>query len=258
MFAIASDDVEQVKQALENGDSGPNDTVGPQSALEFVLTNDKLTKKMEIVKTLLAYGADPAPIVKRMEEVAQHGEAEGAVPSASQSARGTPSSLPLSVVRDLVDELDPATRYGFSYITNRLCGVGKAKRGFFFTRYYVNRADAPHTRRTSALIHRSFFRPLTRVRYELVGQDRAIEQLFRVLNIHSRQLSNTPIVVLLCGPSGHGKSLLARKCKFSKFYFFVGWLSELFTFSFGWRGCSWCSARCSDTYGQYDNTQVDP
>ncbi len=75
------------------------------------------------------------------------------------------------------------------------------------------RADAPHTRRTSALIHRSFFRPLTRVRYELVGQDRAIEQLFRVLSIHSRQLSATPLVVLLCGPSGHGKSLLARKCK---------------------------------------------
>lgn len=70
-------------------------------------------------------------------------------------------------------------------------------------RYYVARADAPHTRRTSALIHRSFFRPLTRVRYELVGQDRALEQLFRVLSIHSRQLSSTPIVVLLCGEFSH-------------------------------------------------------
>ena len=66
-------------------------------------------------------------------------------------------------------------------------------------RYYVERADAAHTRRTSALIFRSFFRPLTRVRYEIVGQDRALEQLFRVLSIHSRELSVTPIVVLLCG-----------------------------------------------------------
>lgn len=79
-------------------------------------------------------------------------------------------------------------------------------------RYYVERADAPHTRRTSALIHRSFFRPLTRVRYELVGQDCVLEQLFRVLSMQSRGLSVAPIVVLLCGPSGHGKSLLARKC----------------------------------------------
>jgi len=79
------------------------------------------------------------------------------------------------------------------------------------TRYYVDRADAPHTQQSSALIHRSFFHPLTRVRYELIGQDRALEQLFRVLSMHSRQLTITPLVVMLCGPSGHGKSLLARK-----------------------------------------------
>jgi hypothetical protein len=33
----------------------------------------------------------------------------------------------------------------------------------------------------------------------MIGQDRALEQLFRVLSIHSQQLSITPIVVLLCG-----------------------------------------------------------
>ncbi|KAJ7143177.1 P-loop containing nucleoside triphosphate hydrolase protein [Mycena crocata] len=78
-------------------------------------------------------------------------------------------------------------------------------------KYYVQRAGEEHAKRSSALIHRSFFRPLTRVRYELVGQDRALEQLFRVLSIHSQQLTVLPVVVLLCGPSGHGKSLLARK-----------------------------------------------
>ena len=62
-------------------------------------------------------------------------------------------------------------------------------------RYYIERADSPQTRRASALIHRSYFRPLARVRYDLIGQDRALEQLFRVLSMPSM----APIVVLLCG-----------------------------------------------------------
>jgi hypothetical protein len=60
LFAIASDDVAQVKRVLESGDAGPNDHVGPQSALAFTLTNDKLRHKMEIVKVLLTFGADPS------------------------------------------------------------------------------------------------------------------------------------------------------------------------------------------------------
>ena len=66
-------------------------------------------------------------------------------------------------------------------------------------RYYVQRADSAHTRKTSALINRSFFRPLTRVRYDLVGQDRALEELFRLLKIHSRQVSTAPVVVMFSG-----------------------------------------------------------
>ena len=65
-------------------------------------------------------------------------------------------------------------------------------------RYYIERADSPQTRRASALIHRSYFRPLTRVRYDLIGQDRVLEQLFRVLSMPSM----APIVVLLCGEFG--------------------------------------------------------
>lgn len=178
MFAIASDDVEQVRQVLESGDAGPNDSVGPQSALAFALTNDQLTHKIDIVKTLLAYGADPS-VLKNPE--LQPRRRRSSELDEDAIARETQAS------KNLFDEMDHATRY------------------------YVERADAAHTRRTSALIFRSFFRPLTRVRYEIVGQDRALEQLFRVLSIHSRELSVTPIVVLLCGPSGHGKSLLARK-----------------------------------------------
>ena len=164
MFAIASDDVEQVRQVLESGDAHPNDCVGPQSALAFTLTNDKLTKKLDIVKTLLAYGADPT-ITKKME-TRNHSPVEGQILEPSADPVPKPS---------VIDEMDLATRY------------------------YVDRADAIHTQQSSALIHRSFFRPLTRVRYELIGQDRALEQLFRVLSMHSRELAIAPIVVMLCG-----------------------------------------------------------
>jgi len=68
-------------------------------------------------------------------------------------------------------------------------------------RYYLEQADASHTRRISVLIQRSSFRPLTRVRYELIGQDRALEQLFRVLSMHSRNLAASQMVVVLCGKS---------------------------------------------------------
>ena len=63
------------------------------------------------------------------------------------------------------------------------------------------------------------------MRYDLIGQDRALEQLFSVLSMPTNAL----IVVLMCGkaneqptvcvsneclgPSRHGKSLLARKCE---------------------------------------------
>jgi hypothetical protein len=51
----------------------------------------------------------------------------------------------------------------------------------------------------STLLQRSLFRPLGRVRYDIVGQDRVFEQLFTVLNQHSRTLSVSPLVLLLCG-----------------------------------------------------------
>ena len=73
----------------------------------------------------------------------------------------------------------------------------------FVCRYFVTRADAAHTRETSRLIYRSFFRPLTRVRYDVIGQDWALEQLFRVLSMHSQKLAVAPIVVLLCGTWVH-------------------------------------------------------
>ncbi|EPQ57962.1 P-loop containing nucleoside triphosphate hydrolase protein [Gloeophyllum trabeum ATCC 11539] len=174
MFAIASDDVEEVRRVLESGEAEPNAQVGPQSALAFTLTNDRLKNKIGIVKELLAHGADPAAL------------------------RNPDSNPPEALTQDQVSLLSPPP-------STTLDGMDPA------TRYFISKADNPDTRRASALIHRSFFRPLAKVRYDIIGQDRALEQLFRVLSMNSQQFSVAPLVVLLCGPSGHGKSLLARK-----------------------------------------------
>jgi len=100
MFAIASDNVEQVKQVLESGDVNPNEAVGPQSALAFTLTNDKLTNKLEIVKALLAYGADPES-VNRIE-----------VPTSNsiEETINEDKTAKESDEKPLVEDLDYATR----------------------------------------------------------------------------------------------------------------------------------------------------
>jgi ankyrin repeat protein len=62
MFAIASDDAQSVHHVLEDGHADPNESIGPQSALAFALTNERLAHKLDIVKALLAHGADPAAL----------------------------------------------------------------------------------------------------------------------------------------------------------------------------------------------------
>jgi hypothetical protein len=100
MFAIASDNVEQVKQVLESGDVNPNEAVGPQSALAFTLTNDKLTNKLEIVKALLAYGADPAS-AERIDVPALEGTTKGETTAKESNEKPV-----------VVEDLDHATRLG--------------------------------------------------------------------------------------------------------------------------------------------------
>jgi hypothetical protein len=196
MFAIAGDDVSQVQRVLDSGEADPNDQVGPQSALRFALTNDQLTNRLEIVKTLLAYGADPAGLMDSASGGKEDSRRSSVVISGSSPAH-VGHSLNASELKGR-KKVDPA----FEAMKSQMDPA---------TRYFINRADAPNTRRTSALIHRSFFRPLARMRYDIIGQDCVFEQLFRCLSIQSQNLSVSPLVVMLCGPSGHGKSLFARK-----------------------------------------------
>jgi hypothetical protein len=91
MFAIASDDVEQVRQVLESGEADPNQLVGPQAALAFALSNENLTNKLEIVKTLLAFGADPKALPSTS-------------PAPAEGEEQAPAQDPV------MDAMDPATR----------------------------------------------------------------------------------------------------------------------------------------------------
>jgi hypothetical protein len=63
-FALASDSPAKVSKLLSSGQADANDTAGPNDlpALVFSLTNDQLRNKTEIVKTLLAHGADPSVV----------------------------------------------------------------------------------------------------------------------------------------------------------------------------------------------------
>jgi hypothetical protein len=103
MFAIASDDVEQVKQVLSSGEVNPNEAVGPHSALAFTLTNDKLTNKLEIVKALLAYGADPESV--RRNKPPGHEAGNELNEEENEETKEVPETR-----KALVDELDHATR----------------------------------------------------------------------------------------------------------------------------------------------------
>lgn len=65
-FAISSDDKAQVTQSLKDlgHPASPNMRIGPEEvpALLFAITNDQLSNKLPIVKTLLEHGADPTVV----------------------------------------------------------------------------------------------------------------------------------------------------------------------------------------------------
>ncbi len=101
LFAIASDNVEEVRRVLESGEAGPNDDVGPQSALAFALTANQLKHKTDIVKLLLAHGANPSSLKET------NGDASRASSSSSDLSPRRPTGSPSHIL----DTMDPATRF---------------------------------------------------------------------------------------------------------------------------------------------------
>lgn len=100
LFAIASDNVDEVRRVLESGEAGPNDDVGPQSALAFALTANNLKHKTDIVKLLLAHGANPSSL----RSSSGHGAGRSSVSSFGQATGADAGRA------DIFANVDPATR----------------------------------------------------------------------------------------------------------------------------------------------------
>ncbi|OBZ69317.1 hypothetical protein A0H81_10963 [Grifola frondosa] len=94
LFALASNDVDEVRRVLESGEARPNDDVGPQSALAFTLTSNQLTNKVAMVKLLLAHGADTSFLKPQSTD------------SPSVGGRNPPSSA----MAKILENMDPAVR----------------------------------------------------------------------------------------------------------------------------------------------------
>lgn len=198
LFAIAADDPDAVRRVLADGATDVNESIGPQSALSFAMTNKSLKKRVEIVKTLLAFGANLRKIREDGHNPGRHvdgievGNPEIAKQDEGQGVQTTEPERDEHAAA--MKDMDLVTRYAEA--ENLLYMTSVLTRGY---RYYVSKAEDPQVQRLTAMIERSTFQPLTQVRYDLIGQDRSLEQLFRVLSMHSQQKHVAPIVVMLCG-----------------------------------------------------------
>lgn len=105
LFAIASDDVSGVRRVLESGEAGPNDDVGPQSALAFTLTANQLKHRMEIVKLLLAHGANPSTLNS------DGSRSSSRATSLSDRERDDGSGRFTPTMQNVLESIDPATRF---------------------------------------------------------------------------------------------------------------------------------------------------
>ncbi|KDQ15714.1 hypothetical protein BOTBODRAFT_108216 [Botryobasidium botryosum FD-172 SS1] len=173
-FAMGSDTPAEVERLLVTGEADANERAGPQDlpALVFALTNDQLEHKTEIVKTLLAHGADPAVV----EHLASSS------PDSADSDDESDSPLAVKVK----EAMNPAIRY------------------------YLGR-QLPVPIRQQELLKEAGFESLLRARFCIVGQDHALNELVRAIAIQCRQRKMKPLSIIFSGPSGHGKSLLASK-----------------------------------------------
>ncbi|KIO16319.1 hypothetical protein M407DRAFT_232615, partial [Tulasnella calospora MUT 4182] len=179
-FAIAADDVKEVERLLSSGEANANDRAGPDDlpALLFTMGNEGLKNKNEIIKTLLAYGADPS--------VLQQFNGHANRPSTSNH-HGNESG-------DRVSDLPCLTIHS---LTHSRCS------------YYLTRVTEMPEKQLDAL-RQAGFDPLARMPFRMIGQDLVLQELLRVLARHSARGSSSPVSIIFAGPSGHGKSFLSR------------------------------------------------
>lgn len=175
LFAIASDKPEMVENLLASGQSFVNEMADSGTdLLSFTVSNENLKHKTEIVKTLLKYGADPAVLTRHESQVSLQG---------------------------------PLKEEGKDSPVIMANGHMNAAMEYFLTRQSLDLDSKP----TLQVLEQTSFAPLAKARFDIIGQDRVLDEFYRVIGLHSQRKSRNALVILLCGDSGHGKSYLAQK-----------------------------------------------
>jgi hypothetical protein len=81
-------------------------------------------------------------------------------------------------------------------------------------RYFTNRAQMQQHKPTPLdMLQDPQYAALSRMTFGLVGQDIVLDEFYRSIAMHRLAHPDSPLVFILCGPSGHGKTLFARKSK---------------------------------------------
>jgi hypothetical protein len=109
LFAIAADDPSAVRSVLEGGTASVNEAVGPagEGALGFAMGNKSLRRRVEIVKTLLAFGADVRKAKEGMAIKGKDKEDDSGTQKAmvTKETAGGDATSP-----ERKEEMDPVTR----------------------------------------------------------------------------------------------------------------------------------------------------
>lgn len=190
-YAAERNSVECVRLLLEAGvDANVHDVYGVP-LLAFAIMRSKWTvqNQTEVVKILLAFGASPRVIPFDM---------------------WTMYMEPPSAVPDDIDnaELDPAKIWcGQSYrkILAETLNLS--------IRYFLNKASQiPETKQRGMQIAKACdYTALLQVPYLLVGQTYACLKVVKTITSHVAMNINEPLVLVFAGPSGHGKTELAKQ-----------------------------------------------
>ena len=150
----------------------------------FSLTNDKLKNKTEIVKTLLAHGADPS--------VVQHLVPSGGKDDEDEDKGRTRSVDDNSEVSDEADE-------------SPLAGLLRQSINPAI-RYYLGRQGATNPNQLAAL-QNGHYDPLLGARFYLVGQDLALDEMMRAVASHARRKEKASLALVFSWPFGAWEEL---------------------------------------------------
>ncbi|OTB08228.1 hypothetical protein M426DRAFT_317339 [Hypoxylon sp. CI-4A] len=151
------------------------------------------TKSAEILRTLLTFGALP-----------------DVIPAAYYRPfnKELPKSGPAD--SDLIDIQDDNKLWCKPAIRPLLASAMSLMQRYLL--YLASRVD-PSSGRERALMHRRDAEALLGLHLLIIGQEMGVKLLRRRLLIHLAMPSEKPLVLLFAGPSGHGKTELARKFK---------------------------------------------